>query len=76
MKNLIPLALFISFVITSFAQSSGTISGSIIDAEDNPLDYASVVLYTAADSIIVKMDLTDDDGNYQFINIPSYARKQ
>lgn len=71
MKNLFTLALlFFSFTITSFSQSNGNISGSIVDAEENPVGYASVILYTAADSIIVKMELSDDDGKFQFINIP------
>jgi len=71
MKNLFTLTLlFCSFTIFSFAQSSGNISGSILDSEENPIGYASVVLYTAADSIIVKLELSDDDGKFEFINIP------
>ncbi len=71
MKKLTTLTFaLLSFTIFSFAQSSGNISGSIVDAEENPVIYASVILYTAADSIIAKMELSDLDGNFYFTNIP------
>ena len=71
MKNLFTLVLFLfSFTIVSYSQGDGMIAGSVKDADENPVGYASVVLYTAADSIIVKMELTDDNGNFEFINIP------
>ncbi len=71
MKNLFTtILLLFSFTTLSFTQTNGTITGSIVDADENPVGYASVVLYTAADSIIVKLELSDDEGIFQFINIP------
>src|SRR5690606_11360790 len=68
LNGLIPILLL--FTQFTFAQSVGNISGSLIDAEDQAVDYASVVLYTAADSIVVKMELSDEEGNFSFVNIP------
>ncbi len=72
MKNLFTSTLFLlSLNVCLFSQSTGNISGSIIDAEKNPISYASVVLYTTADSILVKMELSDESGNFTFTNIPN-----
>ncbi|MCH5683557.1 TonB-dependent receptor [Niabella sp. W65] len=43
-----------------------TLTGKITDVEAKPLPNVSVSLLKAADSTLVKMNLTDKDGRYQF----------
>ena len=47
----------------------GSVSGFVLDAQQKPLDYATVTLLKAKDSTLVKGALTDDKGRYQFANV-------
>ncbi|MEM8525004.1 MAG: TonB-dependent receptor [Bacteroidota bacterium] len=42
------------------------IKGKVQDAEAQPLAYANVVLYNAVDSSVLKLELSDEEGKYQF----------
>ena len=59
----------------SFAQTAkpGTakVSGSLLNDQGKPMDYASVSLLRAADSTIVKGALSNDNGVYIFDRIPA-----
>ena len=56
--------------IAGFAQSNGKISGSIIDGGDQKIiDAATVSLLKAKDSSLVKVSLTDKQGNFAFENV-------
>ncbi len=56
---------FLSISITSFAQSSNTISGKVIDNEmDAPLEFATVSAINTEDPSDVKGEVTDVDGNF------------
>jgi hypothetical protein len=47
----------------------GTISGTITDNQNKPVDYVTVGLFKSSDSTLVKTALTTPDGKYEFINI-------
>ncbi|SDC83838.1 TonB-dependent receptor domain-containing protein [Pedobacter soli] len=72
MKNLYKIALIITLFFTTtqvFAQSTPkpNISGVILDENDKPADYVTVVLFKAADSSVVKTAFTDPNGSFGFI---------
>jgi iron complex outermembrane recepter protein len=72
MKKIFLLNLLLAIFSGSiFAQSPGaTISGRITDGGDQKIiDAASISLYKAADSSLVKMNLTDKNGNFEFQNV-------
>jgi predicted ATP-grasp superfamily ATP-dependent carboligase len=54
---------------TLLAQQTGTIAGKIIDNNQEPVSFANVILKSAADSSLVKVEYTHDDGTFQMINI-------
>ncbi len=45
---------------------TGSISGKILDAEGQPLEFATILLYQAADSSLVKAEMSDADGHFSF----------
>lgn len=72
MKNLYKIALIITLFFTTtqvFAQSTPkpNISGVILDENDKPADYVTVVLFKAADSSVVKTAFTDPNGSFGFV---------
>ena len=71
-KILLIILLQVIFWGTSFAQViPGSIAGKITDGGDQKIiDAATVSLYKAADSSLVKVNLTDKAGNFEFQNIP------
>ena len=54
----------ILMVLPSFAQNK--ISGRIIDADSKPLEFVTVTLHRAKDSVLVKGAITEQNGNYEF----------
>jgi iron complex outermembrane receptor protein len=56
---------------STFAQSSGEITGKILDAEGNPLPFANVLLFSTQDSAMVKAGFSGEDG--KFILMPIAA---
>lgn len=70
MKKIFSLLAGITIGMSSFAQSGGKISGSIKDGGDQKIiDAASVSLLKSKDSALVKVALTDKDGNFSFENV-------
>jgi len=68
------IALLLSttlFSLNTYAQqkSTATISGSVVDQQQKPMDYATVSLLKAKDSSLVKGALTDSKGQYQISGI-------
>jgi len=53
--------------------SGSEIDGFVKDANQKPVDYATVSLIRVADSAAVKSVMTDDKGHYSFKNIPASA---
>lgn len=70
MKQIFSLFAIMSFAISSFAQNSGKITGSIKDGGNQKIiDAASISLLKAGDSSLVKVSVTDKDGNFVFENV-------
>jgi iron complex outermembrane receptor protein len=70
MKKLFSLLAVLAIGLSSFAQTGGKISGSIKDGGNQKIiDAASVSLLRAKDSGLVKVAVTDKDGNFTFENI-------
>ncbi|MFD2933570.1 outer membrane beta-barrel protein [Spirosoma flavum] len=66
---LIVLISFLSFEF-GFAQSSGTIRGSVVDSlSRKPLLEASVSLLSARDSSLVTFGITDGEGKFVFLKV-------
>ncbi|MGM0547357.1 MAG: TonB-dependent receptor domain-containing protein [Bacteroidota bacterium] len=65
MKTLIStLSLFLFFSTALFAQSDGTITGTVLDEEDEPLPGASVSVYDESKTDVVTGASTQDDGSF------------
>jgi len=47
------------------AQSAGAVSGTIQDATGKPLEFATVTLHRAQDSVVVKSEFSDEKGAYR-----------
>jgi hypothetical protein len=59
------------FSLPLLAQDKSAVSGQVRDAAGNPLARATVQLHQAADSSLIKANLTSETGNYAFeINTP------
>lgn len=69
MKKGIILALLLAG-LSSFAQSQTlSILGKTIDSEGTPIEAATVSLLNAADSSLVKIELSDASGNFEFSSL-------
>ena len=72
MTKLFLTAIFLLFSTVMMAQvSEGSISGTVADGGDQKIiDAATVSLYKAKDSSLVKINLTDKKGNFLFERLP------
>ncbi len=66
---LLALLFLVGSRLSAQTKTSGTVSGLVVDAQQKPLDYATVSLLKAKDSSLVKGALTDDKGHYQISGI-------
>ncbi|MGK7371254.1 MAG: TonB-dependent receptor domain-containing protein [Candidatus Halalkalibacterium sp. M3_1C_030] len=64
-KLLLTASLFLFTVTAIFAQSQGTISGTVYDEKDNPLPKASVAVYDSTQSNIITGVTTDSTGVFR-----------
>lgn len=72
MKNItLVLLAMVSSLSFMYAQSTGKITGSVLDTEGKPVGYANVLLFTTADTNMVKAEITDDHGIFQLAGIPA-----
>ena len=74
MNQRIFLSLLFFFSLFNFAfaaKESGKITGKVVSAEGEPIAYANILLYQADDSTMVKAEYTDDNGNFELLNIVS-----
>ena len=63
-KLLSTLSLLFLFSIPALAQSDGSISGTVLDQEDEPLSSASVAIYDSTQSNIVTGASTNAEGSF------------
>jgi hypothetical protein len=68
-KKILPLAALFFLVGQTVFSQTVTLSGFVADSKNQPLEAASVSLLRSADSSLVKMELTDAVGRYEFSNI-------
>ncbi len=69
-KTTLLTSLFITISMLSLAQTTGKITGSIKDGgQQQVIDAATISLLKAQDSVLVKISLTDKQGNYMFENV-------
>ena len=59
---------FLVLSASAFAQR-GSVSGSLSDIDGNPVSYANVALYQAADSALYKVDVSGEDGKFRLLDI-------
>ncbi len=57
------LTLFLPFFALA-QQEAATLQGQLFDPDDQPLAFANVAVYTTADSALVKVELTDEQGAF------------
>lgn len=70
MKSLFTMLIAISTSTVCFAQKTGTVTGSIKDGGNQKvIDAASISLLKSGDSSLVKIAVTDKDGNFIFENV-------
>ena len=62
MKNL--LITFLSLITISLSAQSSEIHGNISENTGEPVFFANVILYSAADSSLVKLEYTDEEGSF------------
>ena len=69
------MILLVGMMLIHFAtnakQTGTTIKGTVNDDKGKPQAAATVMLQKAKDSSLVKTDVTDANGKYEFINIPA-----
>lgn len=70
MKKIVTLLVIMGNAFCSFAQSPGKITGSIKDGGNQKvIDAASISLLNAKDSSLIKVSVTDKEGNFVFENV-------
>lgn len=68
---LLPCLLLLSFVTLS-GQKGATVQGRILDqADDQPIEYASVAVYRLPDSTLVNGVVTDEQGYFEIKDLPT-----
>lgn len=69
MRFLTTTLLLFFGILTAMGQHS--ISGKIVDEQNQPLPYANIILYKIGEEANPKGTVSDDDGNYSFKSIAS-----
>ncbi|MEM6321893.1 MAG: outer membrane beta-barrel family protein [Bacteroidota bacterium] len=70
MKNQFQL-LFALLCFVQMLTAQNQLSGTILNHQNEPVPYATVVLYQQQDSVFVKGTATDNDGQFEFKKIPN-----
>ena len=63
--------LFLFVTAITVAQNKGTIKGSVIDSDGNPIEAVVTTLVQNNKTTIIKTDLTDKEGSFVFDELPS-----
>lgn len=69
MKSLIVHIFLVLAALTSWGQSSG-LKGTLI-GEEGPVMFANIALYQASDSSLVKVQTSDESGQFQMLGLPA-----
>ena len=67
-----PGVIIFSAILFLYSESSGqsNVRGKITEKSGTPLGYANILLLQAKDSVFIKGEIAEEDGSYQFQNIP------
>ncbi len=72
-NRIILLTIFSIITVLSFAQQ-GSLSGKIMGPQKEPLAYATVAVYKAADTVLLSYRLSSGDGNFKVPSLPLNIR--
>ena len=66
-KTYLNFALLL-LAIAAFSQTNsvGNITGKVLESPTKPLEFATVTLHQAMDSLLVKGAITDQEGKFEF----------
>ncbi len=64
MKNLFTLLLSCSFILLQAQNAS--ITGILQDDQEEPVQFSNIILYQSADSSLVKVEPSDEEGKFRF----------
>ena len=64
------ILLGISVINAATAQNEGEITGKLVGPNDEPLSFATVTVYRAADTSLVDYILSEDDGSFRIRRLP------
>ncbi|MBL7731541.1 MAG: TonB-dependent receptor [Chitinophagaceae bacterium] len=72
-KNIVLLILILTALLPAvYAQNStGKITGKVIDGNTKTVESATITLVRTADSTVAKMSIADKTGNFQFEGVPA-----
>ena len=68
-KHYLLFSLFLLISIAGISQASFDLEGSVLGAQEEPLQSATVVLLSQADSTLVSFGLTDEQGRYKIMDV-------
>jgi outer membrane receptor protein involved in Fe transport len=70
MRFLIFAIVLFTFFLKGYSQVNGKISGTVLEKNTNsPVEFASVILVHDADSVMLKNTITDNNGNFEFVDV-------
>ncbi|MBA4849173.1 outer membrane beta-barrel family protein [Emticicia sp. BO119] len=70
LRQILIIFFFIDFVSVAFAQNKSSIKGKLVDSlTTEPLAFASIRLESKAQSTLIKGELADDKGSFQFVGL-------
>lgn len=71
MKTIIKasVTVLLSLLVITQIKAQGKVSGTLYDENNQPSAFATVALLAALDSSLVKGNITDEKGNYEFNNV-------
>ena len=72
LKNVI-LLLFLLLNFFALTAQNNTITGSVFDDQNEAIAYGNILLNSAVDSTMTKVELSDDSGTFKFINVENGA---
>ncbi len=69
--KLLPVLFFFFITINCFAQNTGSVSGSVIDAEtQEPISFANIAVMQSDSGNVITGSMSDENGYFELINIP------
>lgn len=70
-RTVLSVLSLLFFLTTAFAnKGTGIITGVVMDANIQPLSFANILLFSTADSALVKAEYSQEDGTFELSGIP------